>query len=227
MVTVTGHRGCAGLEPENTLRSFRKAVSLDVDLIEFDIRRTKDNYLVVIHDETVDRTTNSKGYVKDYTLKDIKKLDAGKGEKIMTFQEVIDFLKNENPLMTIEIKEPDTLQEVLSVIKRNNLENKVILVSFWHESMKRAKEIEPKIKTGAIIKARPMDTISLVRACNADILCMNYVYVDSRLVHDCHKNNIELNPWTIDKIPDMKRIIELGADNVTSNRPDILISLIK
>ncbi|MCK5698787.1 MAG: hypothetical protein KAH93_02995, partial [Candidatus Aenigmarchaeota archaeon] len=124
MVTVTGHRGCAGLEPENTLRSFRKAVSLGVDLIEFDIRRTKDNHLVVIHDDTVDRTTNSKGYVKDYTLKDIKKLDAGKGEKIMTLQEVIDFLKNESPLMTIEIKEPDTLQEVLSVIKRNNLENK-------------------------------------------------------------------------------------------------------
>ncbi len=227
MITVTGHRGCAGLEPENTLRSFRKAVSLGVDLIEFDIRRTKDNYLVVIHDETVDRTTNSKGYVKEYTLKDIKKLDAAKGEKIMTLQEVIDLLKNENPLMTIEIKEPDTLQEVLSVIKRNNLENKVILVSFWHESMKRAKEIEPKIKTGAIIKARPIDTISLVRACNADILCMNYVYVDSRLVHDCHKNNIELNSWTIDKIPDMKRMIELGADNLTSNRPDILISLMK
>ena len=93
--------------------------------------------------------------------------------------------------------------------------------------MKRAKEIDPKIKTGAIIKARPIDTISLVRACNADILCMNYVYVDSRLVHDCHKNNIEVNSWTIDKIPDMKRMIELGADNLTSNRPDILISLMK
>ncbi|MFH1126691.1 MAG: glycerophosphodiester phosphodiesterase family protein [archaeon] len=192
MVLITGHRGAAGLEPENTMRSFKKAISLGVDFIEFDIRMTKDKELAVIHDGTLERTTNGRGYVKDYTLGEIKKLDAGKGEKILALQEVITHLKNEKPVMTIEIKEPETLEQILSIIKTNNVIDKVILVSFWHETVKKAKELEPKIKTGAIIKARPIDTVSMVKACNADILCMNYVFLDKRLVEECHKNNIKI-----------------------------------
>lgn len=184
MLKITGQRGAAGLEPENTMRSFRKAVSLGADYIEFDIRRTKDNQLVVFHDDTLERTTGASGYVKDHTFKELKKLDAGKGEKILSLQKLISHLKDEKLLMTIEIKEPETLNQILSMIKANNIIDKIILVSFWHETIKKAKEIEPEIKTGAIIKGRPIDTVSMVKACNAGILCMNYVYIDKKLSMD-------------------------------------------
>jgi len=82
MIKVLGHRGCAGLEPENTIRAFKRALDLGVDLIEFDVRTTKDKKLIVIHDETVDRTTNGKGYVRNLNFEEIKKLNTSEGEKI-------------------------------------------------------------------------------------------------------------------------------------------------
>ena len=87
-----GHRGARAYEPENTLRSFRKALELGVNAVELDVRRTKDGELVVIHDDKVDRTTNGRGLVNELTLEEIEKLDAGKGEKIPTLEEALEFL---------------------------------------------------------------------------------------------------------------------------------------
>lgn len=225
MISVTGHRGCAGIEPENTLRGFKRALCLGVDSIEFDVRATRDVALVVIHDETVDRTTDGKGYVRDYTLSEIRKLDAGDGEKVPTLQEAIDLLKNEKAMMVIEIKEPETLDDIMSVIRRNMIEKKVILASFWHDAIKRAKEIAPQIKAGCIIKGRPIDTIAVVKACDADMLFMNYAYTDSKLVDECKRNNVSLNVWPVDEIHDIKRMIKLNVDAITSNRPDVVLDL--
>ncbi|MEM3426627.1 MAG: glycerophosphodiester phosphodiesterase family protein, partial [Thermoproteota archaeon] len=91
-VLKIGHRGARFYEPENTLRSFRKALELGVDAVELDVRRTRDGELVVIHDAEVDRTTNGKGLVRELTLEEIRRLDAGKGEKIPTLEEALDFL---------------------------------------------------------------------------------------------------------------------------------------
>src|SRR3989338_86923 len=93
LTQTMGHRGAAALEPENTLRGFRRAIELGVDYVEFDVHCCKSGELVVIHDETVDRTTNGKGFVADLTLQQLKKLDAGKSETIPTLQEAIDTCK--------------------------------------------------------------------------------------------------------------------------------------
>ena len=110
-----GHRGACGYEPENTLRSFKKALDLGVDTIELDVHKTKDEATVVIHDEKVDKTTNGTGFVADKSLEEIKKLDAGKGEKIPTLEEVLD-LVNRKAQVNIELKGEGTARPVADII---------------------------------------------------------------------------------------------------------------
>lgn len=223
MITVSGHRGCAGLEPENTLRAFRRAIELGVDTIEFDVRMTKDKQFVIIHDNKVDRTTNGKGFVRDFTLNEIRKLDAGKGDNIPTLEEAIDLLKDTKLTMTIEIKEPDTVDKILELIRKNKLENKVLIISFWHEVLKMIKEIEPKIKTGAIISGKPIDIISIVKNAKADRVNLNCIYVDKKIVGECHKNNIQVTA-SANELSDIEKMIRAGVDTIDTNYPNRVLS---
>ncbi len=109
---IVGHRGAAGYEPENTLLSFQKAIEIGVDWIELDVHRSSDGHLMVIHDDTVDRTTRGHGKVSEMTLAELKKLDAGKGQKIPTLQEAIDFMKGKVRVI-IEIKQEGTEADVV------------------------------------------------------------------------------------------------------------------
>ena len=140
MIHTVGHRGAGFLEPENTLRGFRRAIEMGLDYVEFDVRRCKSGEIIVIHDETVDRTTNGKGFVKDMTLSRLKKLDAGKGDKIPTLQEVIDACK-EKVKMYIELKEADLEEDTVAAVIRNKVTDDVIIKSFFHEYSKRVKAI--------------------------------------------------------------------------------------
>ena len=131
MVKVIGHRGAAGLEPENTLRSIGKAIELGVDQVEIDVRLTKDRRLVVIHDPTVGRTTNGQGYVKDFTFEELRRLDAGKGERIPSLEEVLSLTKGKIVLQ-IELKEEGTARPVVRLIESMDAEGDAILSSFIH-----------------------------------------------------------------------------------------------
>jgi glycerophosphoryl diester phosphodiesterase len=227
MITVIGHKGCAGIEPENTLRAFERALELGVDAIEFDVRMTKDKQLIIIHDNKVDRTANGKGFVKDFTLDEIRKLDAGKGEKIPTLEEVINLLKDRNITVNIEIKEPNTLDKILEIIRKDKLVEKVLIISFWHDVLKKIKEIEPKIKTSAVIVGKPLDIISMVKNAKADKVSLNYVFIDKKVVEECHKNNIQIIAWSVDEFSDIESMIRLNVDAISSNRPDRVLSKLK
>ncbi len=139
---IIGHRGAAGYEPENTLRSFRKAIDIGVDWIEFDLHRSADGHLVVIHDPTVDRTTNGHGKVSEMTLDELKKLDAGKGQQIPTFQEVIDLARGHIRIIP-EIKQEGIELEVMDVIDRNDIINQCMVSSFFTYAIRRCKEFHP------------------------------------------------------------------------------------
>ena len=97
MVKIMGHRGAPAEEPENTLRSFRRALDLGVAAVELDVQLTRDGRLAVIHDETLDRTTNGRGLVKDFTLAELQKLDAGQGEPIPALEEVLELVQGPGP----------------------------------------------------------------------------------------------------------------------------------
>jgi glycerophosphoryl diester phosphodiesterase len=227
MVKVLGHRGCAGIEPENTMRAFKRAMNLGVDFIELDVRMCRDNKLVVIHDDKVDRTTNGNGSVRDLTFKEIRKLDADKGEKIPSLEETIDLLKKGKQRIAIEIKEPDTLNGILNIVMEEGLSSKVIIVSFWHNVLKRIKEIEPELKTGAIFVGRPVDTVSLAKAAQSELICLKYKFIDEEVVMECHKNDIEVNAWTVNEIEDIEQMKGLGVDIISSDHPERVLEKLK
>ncbi len=219
-ILVLGHRGCAGLEPENTILSFKKAIDIGVDLIEFDVRMTKDRKLVVIHDLTVDRTTNGKGFVKDLTFNEIKKLDAGKGEKIPSLEEALDFLKDKKPKIVIEIKEVEAIEDALKIVKKMKIEEKVMIVSFYPEALKKVKEIDSKIETGFLFKIEPRNWLKIAKEIKADYIGAHFSLIDENFVKICHKNNFKINAWTVNEDKDIERMIKLRVDIISSDYPN-------
>ncbi|MGQ9459729.1 MAG: glycerophosphodiester phosphodiesterase [Candidatus Bathyarchaeaceae archaeon] len=220
-VLIIAHRGASAYEPENTLRSVKKAQDLGADMIEVDVRTSKDDHIVVMHDETVDRTTNGKGYIKDMTLKELKKLDAGLGERIPTLQEVAQLIRGKAQLV-VEIKVPGIEKKVLQILKENELERQTLITSFYHPVLRRVKELNPNMRAGVIIASRPMKPAQLALDANSNALFPRYVYVDSEMVEEAHKHDLAVYPWTIDILSEVEPLIKMGVDGIVTNKPDIL-----
>jgi len=220
-IKIVGHRGCRDIEPENTLLGIKKAMELGVDAVEIDVHLSKDNELVVIHDPSVDRTTNGKGLVKDMSLKELKKLDAGKGEKIPTLEEVIELIDGKIVLV-IELKAEGTEKKVVEFINKNKLKN-VIVISFFHQLVKNVKELDKDIKTGVLFSANPIDPVQLAENAGAEYVFPHYKWVDKDFVDKCHKKGIKVSAWNIDTLEELKDFLKLGVQTIGSNRPDILI----
>lgn len=235
---VLAHRGVSILAPENTRASFQLAIDMGVDGVEFDVQMTKDDKLVIIHDEKVDRTTNAKGYVKDFTLKEIKALDAGitfskkyKGEKILTLKETLEIVKGCD-IINIELKNglmkyPNLEEKVISTIRSYNLEKKVILSSFNHFSIHKISKTAPDIMTGILysdILYNPWDYAKYV---GANAINPNYLSISGEIIKQSHKNGIKVNVYTVNNERDITKMIEEGVDTIITNYPERAISLIK
>ena len=221
---ITGHRGAAKLEPENTLRSIQKAIDLGVDQIEIDVHLTRDLHLVVIHDPTVDRTTNGHGTVAGLTLQEIKQLDAGKGERIPTLQEVVELVRGK-VILQIELKGPDTAEPVVRTVEGNGIEREVVLTSFVHNRLHEARRLNPNIALGALWSKPPDDACEQTIEIGAEALHIQHQHIDAALVRKAHARGLKIQAWNPDTIEEMQRVIDLGVDAVGSNRPDLLITL--
>jgi glycerophosphoryl diester phosphodiesterase len=218
---IMGHRGAAALEPENTLLSISRAMEIGVDAVEIDVRLSKDNEIVVIHDSTVDRTTNGTGPVSSYLLTDIQKLDAGKGEKIPTLQEVVDLIDSKVRLV-IELKEEGTEGLIVELIERNRLEDNAYVISFWHSLVWTVKELSSRIKTGVLLVGCPVDACVASQA-SADALVMSYTFVNREFVHIAHKQGLKVFIWNIDQPHIIKDYADMGVDGIGSNDPRVLV----
>jgi glycerophosphoryl diester phosphodiesterase len=204
----------------------KKALELGADMVEVDVRASRDGYIVVMHDETVDRTTNGKGYVKDMTLKELKKLNAGLGEHIPTLQEIAQLTRGKAQLV-VEIKVLGIEKKVLQTIKDNELERQSLITSFYHPVLKQVKELNSNIRTGVIIASRPMKPAQLALDANSNALFPKYVYVDPEMVEGAHKYDLAVYPWTIDILSEVEPLIKMGVDGVVTNKPDILYRIRK
>jgi len=165
MIQIIGHRGARGIEPENTIRSFKKALELSVDYIECDVHLTKDGQIILMHDHTVDRTTNGTGPVNSFTYDEIRKLDAGKGEKIPTLQELLDLAKGKVKLH-IELKDETATEQTVRLVEKNNMVDQVFLTSGNTETLKKVKELNPSISMEHIFGEPTADAIE--RALSVD-----------------------------------------------------------
>ena len=222
---VTGHRGAGFLEPENTIRSINKALELGVDQIEIDVHLTKDDRVVVIHDTSVDRTTDGHGYVSDFSLDEIKDLDAGEGERIPILEEVIKLTKG-RAILQIELKGLDVEEETVKIVEKYDALYGVVLTSFRHKAVKNVKKINPIIETGILFVCQPVDVVQLANSAHADAIHPNINYVDKEMINQARLHDLKVRVWNADDEKTLSKMISLGVDAIGTNRPDILLRML-
>ncbi len=222
MVNILGHRGASADAPENTLRSFQLALKMGAAGVELDVRLTKDRRLAVIHDETVDRTTNGRGQVQDFTLAELQNLDAGQGERIPGLEEVVELVRGRAHLL-VELKEPEAAPSLLRFCRERRLYEDVRVISFWHPAVKTIKEQEPRVQTGVLMVGCPADPGGLARAALADTLVLNYRYVDRELAEAARQQGLKVIVWNIDDPEILEPYLTMDLDAICTNRPREII----
>jgi glycerophosphoryl diester phosphodiesterase len=252
LLDVHGHRGAAGLAPENTLAAFRKAIALGVDALEMDLHVIRDGQVVVIHDETLDRTTDGRGSIAELTLEEVKHWDAGtkfapafQGERIPTLREVIELVKASGDTrvrLDLEVKfgegqegRPEDFEDrVLDILRQTGFVGRVNVISFHHPSLVKVKALEPKIRTGLLAGGRqgPKDPVALVRQFQADYYSPHFRHVTAAVVAALHQAGIPIVPWTANEEAEMRRLMTLGigtfpGDGIATDFPDRLLDLVK
>lgn len=225
---LVGHRGAAGLAPENTIKAFNKGLEVGADVVECDIQLSKDEELVVIHDHTLDRTTNKKGRVKDHTLEELKQLDAGEGERIPTLLEVVDTVLQDHRKLTVEIKGEDfatarrITEKFAKFIGQRNISADLSAISFWFECLKLLKTSCPRIQTGILIAQEvSADTmLTWAKDVKADILCVAHNYITEELVEKTHTCGLAINAWTLNEDTVFDRMKNMGVDYLSTDYPN-------
>ena len=216
-----GHRGARAYEPENTLLSFKKALEIGVNAVEFDIRKTKDNQLVVIHDSDVKRTTDGEGLVSELTVKEIKELSTGKGEKIPTLKEALDFLDKKVKII-IELKEAGYEEELLAVIYEKELQKNVIVISFKENALRKVRALDKQIETG-LVYVKHKNPLRTALELEASYLLPLFRFTHTKDIKKAHENNLKVIVWTINKHEEVAEFLKKGVDGIASDKPDILI----
>ncbi|MBJ7597398.1 MAG: glycerophosphodiester phosphodiesterase [Candidatus Nephthysia bennettiae] len=221
---VGGHRGNPAEQPENTLASFRSAIELGVDMIECDVHLSSDGELVVIHDHTLDRTTNGTGLVWQHTLAELRELDAGAGERLPILAEVCELAREGAVGLCVEIKQipipyPGLEEKLTSELEDLGMLDQTAVISFHHGSVKRVKELEPRLSTGVLEGARPLDPAGIMKAALADLYAPHFGAMDAELVEDVHSAGGAVGVWTVDDGAAIAWCKICRPDSVFTNRP--------
>lgn len=236
MTLRIGHRGAAGHAPENTLASFRKAVALGADAVELDVHRTADGALVVIHDESLERTTDGRGRVAELTLAEIRRYDAGSwkgaefaGERVPALEEIAAALPARIELF-VELKGgsfryPGIEEDLARFLRARELAGRVRVSSFDHRALRRLRELMPELRTGALFAALPVDPVALARACGANAIHPSFSYLSAEAVAEAHRAGLEVYTWTVNRPEDIAAARAMEVDGMFSDFPERLSAL--
>jgi glycerophosphoryl diester phosphodiesterase len=228
MVIAIGHRGAPFHEPENTLLSFRKAIELGAEMIELDVHMSSDGEIVVIHDETVDRTTDGKGLVGEMTISDLRSLDAGKGERIPILSEVLDVVDGVVPV-NIELKGPNTAgpvhDELSSRIGAGALAEEYLVSSFDPVLLNDFTVLGGGIPSGVLMNGKPELAIDFARDIGAVSVNPSARFTTERFVRFAHARGLEVYVWTVDDPDEMLRLALMGVDGIFSNAPERVLAV--
>jgi glycerophosphoryl diester phosphodiesterase len=238
---IVAHRGASGTAPENTLAAFQQALDIGVGALEMDVHLSRDGEVVVIHDATVDRTTNGTGNVSDLTLSQLKKLDAGSrfapqfaGEGIPTLQEVLDLAQGK-VIIEIELKTttpwPTPLErKVAELVVRNGLEDKVIIQSFNPLALFYLRRINSDIARALLYHERlplPLRQRWLVPLARPQVMHPSASMATEEHVRKMQRHGHPVVVWTVDDPAEMETMIERNVDGIMTNRPDVLKEVLK
>lgn len=233
------HRGFSGKYPENTILAFQKALDEGVDGIEMDVQLTSDGEVVIIHDEKVDRTTNGKGLVVSYTLEELRKLDASyiyTGQMgfnpIPTLREYFDLVKDTGIVTNIELKTgineyPGLEQKVWDMIKEYHLEDRIIISSFNHYSVRRMKELAPDLVCGFLSDTWILNPGAYTKGLGMECYHPSFVQLKQEIVDEIKAAGVIINTWTVNTEEQIRDLYAKGIDTVIGNYPDMTARVLK
>ncbi|KUL76599.1 MULTISPECIES: glycerophosphodiester phosphodiesterase family protein [unclassified Streptomyces] len=213
-----GHRGVMGLEPENTLRSFVAAQQAGLDVIELDLHLSKDGALVVMHDTDVDRTTDGTGAIADKTLAELRTLDAGRGERVPVFEEVLDAVPT--PLQA-EIKDVAAARALAEVITRRDLVSRVEVSSFHDDAVAEIARLVPGVRTALIASRYGTDVVDRAVAAGAATVCLNIRRLTLEVVEHARKADLRIIGWVVNTQDHLRLVRALELDGATTDYPEI------
>jgi glycerophosphoryl diester phosphodiesterase len=214
---VIGHRGARALEPENTLRSFVRAQLTGADEVELDLRVTADGQLVVLHDATVDRTTNGHGELASFSLVEARELDAGDGERIPTFAEVLDAVML--PVQA-EVKELAAIEPLVALSRERSLAGRVTVASFDPVIVSALASELPQLRRGLIMPDAPPDAVARAQAVDASLLCLGIASLGPELMAACRAASITVDAWPVNDPSALHRAVELRVEAITTDHPN-------
>lgn len=238
-VEIFAHRGSSGTHPENTLAAFKEAARLPIYGVELDVHLTKDGEIVVIHDETIDRTSNGSGLVKNMTLKELKSYDYGswfskafKGETIPTLEEVFQVYLNANHMINIELKSDvyayEGLEEkVVALIHQYGFEERVIISSFNHEAIRKIKQLQPELVTAALFMKTFVEPLDYMQGIPADGLHLYLPSANRDFVAELIEQNVPVRVFTVNKLNDLEALKAIGVQAVFTDYPEKMLSYVK
>ncbi|MCL8009877.1 glycerophosphodiester phosphodiesterase family protein [Streptomyces sp. AS02] len=213
-----GHRGVMGVEPENTLRSFVAAQQAGLDVIELDLHLSKDGALVVMHDTDVDRTTDGTGPIADKTLAELRALDAGRGEQVPVFEEVLDAVRS--PLQA-EIKDVAAARALAEVMTKRDLVSRVEVSSFHDEAVAEIARLVPGVRTALIASRYGTDIVERAVEAGAATVCLNIRRLTLEVVEHARKADLRIIGWVVNTQDHLRLVRALGLDGATTDYPEI------
>lgn len=232
-MNIYAHRGFSEKYPENTMLAFEKAAETGCDGIELDVQLTRDGKLVVIHDETIDRTTDGTGLVRNYTYKELCRFNAGFVKEnafgfhaTPLFEDYCAWASGQKLITNIEIKSNVFYYEniearTIEAIHRYGLENRVIISAFNHMSLVRVRQLAPEIKTGALVSRAVLGNIGYYCASfRIPYYHPNIRILTAEAVRECRDCGIEVNAWTVNDLESLEKMREWGCDGIITNNPE-------
>lgn len=240
MTKVYAHRGYSGRYPENTMLAFREAAKTGCYGIELDVQLTKDGQLVVIHDERIDRTTDGTGYVRDYTLEELRRFNAAASwngkfgfQPIPTFEEYCQWAAGEKLVTNIELKTgvyyyEGIEEKTLEMVRKYGLTDRVLFSSFLHSSITILRKLAPEIKCGALVENDGLGNPGYYCE-RMDFQCFHpgWKCLPKEDVDSCKTHGIELNVWTVNDMEVLERLVEWEVDGLISNFPAVCMAYVE
>jgi glycerophosphoryl diester phosphodiesterase len=253
---VIAHQGGDGIRPGDTMAAFENAARIGADVLEMDAHITRDRQIVLMHDENVDRTTDGTGLIEDKTLAELLQLDAaykwsndggktypyrGQGIRVPTLDEVFEEYPNMRYVIEIKFTQNPIDKPLCDLIRKHNIQDQVVIASFHDEAMQRFRTTCPEVATsasrGEVTKFVLLGKVflsGLVTPAYESIQppydakeSMNIPVMTKRFIREAHAKNLAVEPWTVDDPGLMKQYIQWGVDGIMTNRPDLMIEVLK
>lgn len=235
---IFAHRGASGDYPENTMLAFRKAIQIGVDGMELDVHKSKDGQLIVVHDEDIQRTFKGKGLIMDYTLEELRSFECRKFEfinndqcRICTLEEVLELIQDEDIVLNIEAKTDeihyDLEADVLKLIEEYGVKGKILVSSFYHQTIKNFKKLDDSLKYGALYEyekdyATEANIVEHAKKIGVYSINMSRDLVTKEIVQIAHDNGLKVFVYTVNSPIVMRKMIDCNVDGVFTDFPELM-----